>query len=88
MEYTFTELKKKTVIDVTDGSKLGKVTDITISFPERCFKSLVVKPVFCFSEGDKTIVSPCDIERIGEDAILVRKRGCRPEPRSDEADEE
>ena len=73
MNYSFNELKKKTVIDVKDGKKLGKVSDIAVSFPKNCFESITVTPncVNLFTQ-DKLIISPCDIQRIGEDAILVK----------------
>lgn len=63
MDYSYTDLKKKTVIDVTDGSKMGKISDITISFPSNCFVSFTVSPPFCLSVSEKQIVSPCDIEK-------------------------
>lgn len=78
MDYSYTELKKKTVIDVTDGSKMGKISDITVSFPSNCLVSFTVSPAFCFSASEKQIISPCDIEKIGEDAILVKKRKKMP----------
>jgi len=84
MEYSFNQLKKKTVIDVTDGSKIGKVTDITVSFPECCLVNMIVSPLFCLSSSDKTVITPCDIEKIGEDAILIRKRKIVPRPSSDD----
>ena len=74
MDYSYSELKKKTVIDVTDGSKMGKITDITVSFPMNCLVGFTVSPKFCLSASEKKEISPCDIEKIGEDAILVRKR--------------
>lgn len=85
MEYSFTELKKKTVINVDDGSKIGKVSDISVTFPECCLKSLTVSPPFCFSASDKTVLTPCDVQKIGEDVILVKKkRGCPPAPPCEE----
>ncbi len=81
MDYSFAELKKKTVVDVADGSKIGKVTDVTVSFPECCLKSLTVSPPICLSSSEKRIVTPCEIEKIGEDVILLKKRrGCPPPP--------
>ena len=34
MEFTFSQLKQKDVINLTDGKNLGKVCDITFSYPE------------------------------------------------------
>ncbi len=72
MNYSFTELKKKTVINISNGKKLGKITDITVSFPKCCLESFTVSPCFCFFSGEKTVLTPCDIEKIGEDAVLVK----------------
>lgn len=88
MEYTFTQLKKKTVISVVSGKKLGKVSDITVSFPENCFISLTVTPcnLSVFSQ-DKIIITPCQIEKIGEDAILVKQFPNKPRCEEIECDE-
>ncbi len=71
MEYSFNELKKKQVINVTDGKKLGKIVDVEISFP--CSK------VISYTVGgmglicaESTKITPCEIQRVGEDAILVK----------------
>ena len=73
MDYSFKDLKKKTVINVADGSKIGKISDVTVSFPNNCLVSFTVSPSFCLSAQDKQEISPCDIDKIGEDAILVKK---------------
>lgn len=87
MEYTFTSLKKKTVISLLSGKKLGKVSDVTVSFPKCCLESLTVTPcgVAIFSQ-EKIILTPCQIEKIGEDAILVRQTTLRA--KIDEGNEE
>ncbi len=72
MNYSFSELKKKTVINLSNGKKLGKISDITVSFPKCCLESFTVSPCLCFLSGEKTVLTPCDIEKIGEDAVLVR----------------
>lgn len=73
MNYSFYELKKKTVIDVNNGKKLGKVSDITVNFSNCRLENLTVTPNFktLFTQ-EKIVISPCDIQRIGEDAILVK----------------
>lgn len=71
MEYNFSSLKKKTVINVSDGKKLGKISDLTLSFPLGKVTAYTVtptNPLFC----EKINLLPCDIEKIGEDTILVR----------------
>ena len=82
MEFNFNELKKKTVINVADGKKLGRVCDLTVSFPEGCFKSITVAPCFSFAQ-DKVVIENHAISQIGEDAILVKiceskpQQGCK-----------
>ena len=89
MEYTFTQLKKKTVISVLSGKRLGKVSDITISFPENCLKNLIVTPcdLSIFSQ-DKIVITPCQIEKIGEDVILVKQFPTKPHCEEVEFNEE
>ncbi|MBQ7408697.1 MAG: YlmC/YmxH family sporulation protein [Clostridia bacterium] len=73
MEYTLTELKKKTVINLSNGKKLGKITDVTLNVNKNSIVSYLVSPskinLFC---NEDSIIKPCQIEKIGEDAILVR----------------
>lgn len=71
MEYTFKELKKKCVISVSDGKKLGKITDIKITFPQNCVKSFFAENPFSFC-GEKYEIGVCNVQKIGEDAILVK----------------
>ncbi len=71
MEYSFNELKKKQVINVIDGKKLGKIVDVEISFP--CSKVITYTVggigLFC---AEVIKITPCEIQRVGEDAILVK----------------
>ena len=83
MQYSLSELKKKCVINICDGKKLGKITDVTIEFPGNCIHDFTISPqvnLFC---GEQLKISPCEIERIGQDAILIRpkqqKRNCEIE---------
>lgn len=92
MNYTFTNLKKKTVIDIANGKKLGKITDITISYPNGCFESITVTPqcVGIFSQ-EKILITPCMIASIGEDAVLVKmvkNTQCQSQDKTDFCEEE
>ena len=53
MEYNFSDLKKKKVINVEDGKDLGKICDFILTFPEGRIKSLIVpgkkNAIFCSS---------------------------------------
>ena len=73
MEYNFSDLKKKKVINVEDGQDLGKICDFILTFPEGRIKSLIVpgkkNAIFC---GSELIIPFSCIERIGDDTILVR----------------
>lgn len=74
MEYTFSELKKKMVVNVQDGKKMGKISDLTFCFPGAKIISFTVSPsmnVFC---GEQAVITPFDIEKIGEDTILVNQK--------------
>ncbi len=71
MEYSLNELKKKQVINVTDGKKLGKITDVEISFPCSKVISYTVGGIGLFCT-DPIKITPCEIQCVGEDAILVK----------------
>ena len=72
MDYNFSDLKKKKVINIADGRDLGKITDFILSFPEGKIKSIIVpgKKNSFFSSTELIINFAC-IERVGDDAILV-----------------
>ena len=71
MEYSLSELKKKSVINIMDGKKLGKITDVKISFPFAKILSFTVSSPCGFFQ-EPTIITPCEIQRVGEDAILIK----------------
>lgn len=76
MELSFKDLKKREVINVADGSCLGNITDLTISFPSGVFTSIVVPGKrtnffsFLFSKNEM-IIERKKIQKIGSDVILV-----------------
>lgn len=74
MEYTFSELKKKTVISVKDGKKIGKIVDMTICYPSYEILNFLVCPCKVNLFADPVTIRPREIEKIGEDAILVNIR--------------
>ncbi|MBQ7164979.1 MAG: PRC-barrel domain-containing protein [Clostridia bacterium] len=77
MDILFSEFKKKDIIDVSTGKKLGKAADITFIFPEGKVKSVTVTCGF-MGMGESKTFSFKEIERVGEDAILVNAK--RKEP--------
>ena len=72
MDYNFTDLKKKKVINIADGRDLGKITDFIMSYPEGVIKSIIVPgKKNAFFSGYELIIKFSCIERIGDDTILV-----------------
>lgn len=71
MKITFDQFKKKDVIDVASGKKLGKVKDLTFTYPDGRIQSVNV----CggILSGESTELAFCKIEKIGEDAVLIRQ---------------
>ncbi len=86
MEYNLSELKKKQVINVKDGKKLGKICDVEICFPSSSVTNFIISPSMNFLCGEQIKISPCEIEKIGEDAILVKEKrsGCKAEDEYDD----
>ena len=42
MEYSYSDLKKKSVINLSDGKNLGKICDLVISCPDGRVTGIVV----------------------------------------------
>ncbi len=73
----FSELKKKKVVNILDGKVLGKITDLTFTYPEGKITDFIVSQGFC---RDEYLVAICCINKIGDDAVLVSlKNGCETE---------
>ncbi len=73
METSFLAIKQKDVINLLDGKHLGKVCDISFSFPENNVLGFTVtgSKGFKFSKQEIFLPVKC-IVKIGEDAILVK----------------
>lgn len=78
MEISYTYLRSKEVVNLTDGKRLGRVCDVVFRYPENVFLGIVVpgNKSFSFKKGDVFIDVKC-ISCIGEDVILVRAEGLR-----------
>ena len=66
--------REKEVVNVSDGKRLGFITEVEFDI---CSGKITAIIVGCagglFGKGKKDIVIPwCNIEKIGEDIILVR----------------
>ena len=88
MSMKFTQLQCKEVICISDGRRLGFVTDVLVEVPEGTICAIVV-PGKCrllgsFGRTDDFIIPWNCIRRIGPDIILVdtKPEDCRvPRPR-------
>lgn len=80
MEFTFSELKQKEVINLTDGKHLGKVCDISFTYPENNVLGIFVTGCkgFKFSRQEQFIPMR-SVTKIGEDAILVKLNPDKPD---------
>ena len=76
MELTYNELKKRDVINVTDGRCLGRIIDLRLSFPKGVLVGIVVpgrrvKGIVRFFDKSQLYIDQSRIIRIGGDVILV-----------------
>ncbi len=88
MGFRVTELSCKEVVCISDGTRLGYVTDVEVEVPEGKVCSLVVpgKARFCwlFGRNEDYVIPWNAIRRVGDDIILVdcRLSDCRcPRPK-------
>lgn len=76
MELSFKQLKKRDVINVSDGKCLGRITDLSLSFPLGTLTGITVpgkKTCFLLSflSRSSIFISEKNILKIGGDVILV-----------------
>ena len=71
MQLSYSALKYKSVINVSDGNNLGRVTDILFTFPEGEIVSFLVGERKFLSGKDKLKIDLCCVKKIGKDSILV-----------------
>ena len=80
MSVKFTEMRCKEVICISDGERLGFVSDVVVEVPEGCVVAIVV-PGPCrflglFGRKDDYVIPWNCIRRIGPDIILVDVKPC------------
>ena len=72
---TFCELRRKEVINICDGSRLGCICDIELDQCSGLISSIIVPgptKFFGILRSDEELVIPyCKINKIGDDVILV-----------------
>lgn len=77
---TFEKLKQKEVVDASDGKKLGYICDIGIDIGTGRIDRIIL-PKNCkwynpFNDKNKIAIPWSDIQKIGDDVILVNICGC------------
>lgn len=85
IEYTFCELRERTVVNVTDGKKLGRLSDIALNCKGQTIGIIVPGEVKFLKSitGTNNIFIPWQcILKIGDDVILVDLNN-NPSPRCD-----
>ncbi len=78
---SFSELKNKEVVNICDGRRLGYVCDAELDVECGRVVSLIMPSegrLLTFSKCPPVRVLWCDIERIGDDVILVRRAEAIP----------
>ena len=86
MELSFSELKKRDVVNIVDGKSYGKMVDLTISFPKGMLTGITVPGAKrnCITklfDNNKLFIEESKILKIGNDVILVDLRcgdACAP----------
>ena len=74
MDMRLSELQNKDIINVKDGKKIGNIIDIVVSLDGK-MQSIVVeqtKGMHVFTSKDDIEIMWQQIEKIGEDVILVK----------------
>ncbi len=81
MELSFQALKQKDVVSVSDGKNLGKVCDVTVSFPESNWLGITVpgSKGFKLTNKRELFIPVSQIVKVGEDAILVKTEDKKPD---------
>jgi len=73
MEVSFSSLKQKDVINLTDGRHMGKVCDISFTFPENNVLGFTVTGCKGFKFSKQEVFIPIkQVTKIGKDAVLVK----------------
>ena len=72
MEFTFSELRAKEVINTQDGKKLGKACDVALCYPDNKWIGIVVPGGRGWSSKKNNLfIDLKQVVKIGEDVILV-----------------
>jgi YlmC/YmxH family sporulation protein len=78
------ELRMKDVINVVDGRRLGLIGDLELDLEQGCVKSVVVPGMSrflgLFGRDRDTVIDWKQINKIGQDVILVEINGSYDKP--------
>ncbi len=73
------EFQIKDVVNISDGKKLGNISDIEINLDSGRIESIIIsatgKLLGFFGKEDEVVIPWNQIIKIGEDVILVRHSG-------------
>lgn len=86
---SLSQLKNKEVVNICDGRRLGYVLDVELDLDCGRVISLIIPSegkLLSFTRCDPVRVLWCDIERIGDDVILVRRAETVPASCGDKCD--
>lgn len=76
--FKVSELNRRDIINVVDGSKLGPVKDIQIDLEKGTVEALVLQGPrrIWFFAADKDVLVPWEaVKKFGKDAVLVELNG-------------
>jgi YlmC/YmxH family sporulation protein len=80
----FSQLRRKEVINISDGCRLGYVGDLELRIPEGDVKALIVfgpcRFFGLFGRGEDFYIPWDCVQRFGDDIILIDKPFQRREP--------
>ena len=72
MQFSFSDLRAKEVINTQDGRKLGRACDVSLCYPENRWLGIVVPGGKGFGSKKQCLfIELRNIVKIGEDVILV-----------------
>ena len=87
MQFRFRDLRRKEVININDGSRLGPVADVDIKAPEGQLAAIVVygpaRFFGLFGRGEEFYIPWGCIRQVGDDIILIDKPPERRPPFQD-----
>ena len=76
---TFSELRRKEMINICDGARLGCICDLELDDCTGCISAVIVpgpsRFMGLFRGPDEIVIPWCKIEKFGGDVILVRAEG-------------